>query len=348
MATLKQGDRVSNYLLEERVGQGSFGQVWRAKHHVFHDTVAIKIPTDPQYVRNIQREGVAIHGLKHPNIVRAIDLDPYAEPPYLIMEFVDGPSLREVIDQYEHQFPIGAAIEIMRGVLHALSAAHRQNLIHRDIKPANILLTHPADKLASITASCVKVTDFGLGIVGQSTSQSIMQSASLDTPDGQGLAGTLAYMSPEQKNGQPADTRCDLYACGIVLYEMLTGGRPTGGDLPTSVRQDVPKFLDGVFQQCYTRIDRRFESAQDMLAALNPGDASSPPPLPTGQQAGQQAVEKCPACSARIDRNDQFCIHCGEQLIASVPRCTKCQAYVHVNDQFCIMCGHDLGLRASG
>ena len=95
MASLREGDRIHNYLLEARVGAGSFGEVWRARHHIFGEVVAIKIPTDPQYVRNLQREGVAIHGLRHPNIVRAIDMDPYADPPYLIMEYIDGPSLRE-------------------------------------------------------------------------------------------------------------------------------------------------------------------------------------------------------------------------------------------------------------
>ncbi len=80
MSILHSGDRINNYLLEKQVGAGSFGEVWRARHHVFGDIVAIKIPTDPQYVRNLQREGVAIHGLKHPNVVRAIDLDPYGDP----------------------------------------------------------------------------------------------------------------------------------------------------------------------------------------------------------------------------------------------------------------------------
>ena len=150
MSILKSGDRINNYLLEKQVGAGSFGEVWRARHHVFGDIVAIKIPTDTQYVRNLQREGVAIHGLKHPNVVRAIDLDPYGDPPYLIMEFVEGPSLREAIDQYGRKFPVDAAIAIARGVLHALSVSHQHGLIHRDVKPAIILLAHPIENLASI------------------------------------------------------------------------------------------------------------------------------------------------------------------------------------------------------
>ena len=86
MGQPQTGDRINNYLLDERIGTGSFGEVWKAHHHVFNEHVAIKIPTDTQYVRHLQREGMAIHGLRDPNIVRALDLDPYADPPYLIME----------------------------------------------------------------------------------------------------------------------------------------------------------------------------------------------------------------------------------------------------------------------
>src|SRR6476659_7138769 len=90
--------RVSEYVLDEKVGAGTFGEVWRAHHHVWVDQlVAIKIPTDRQYLRELQREGIAIHGLVHPNIVRALGFDPYAEPPYLTMEYVPGTSLRPLI-----------------------------------------------------------------------------------------------------------------------------------------------------------------------------------------------------------------------------------------------------------
>src|SRR5256885_15801925 len=95
-----QNQRISEYLLDAKVGGGTFGEVWRARHHVWHDQlVAIKIPTDMQYVRNLQREGAAIHGLVHPNIVRAMGFDPYADPPYLVMEYVPGSSLRPLISK---------------------------------------------------------------------------------------------------------------------------------------------------------------------------------------------------------------------------------------------------------
>jgi serine/threonine-protein kinase len=344
MAGLREGDRISNYLLEARVGAGSFGEVWRARHHVFGEFVAIKIPTDPKFVRNLQREGVAIHGLRHPNIVRAIDLDPYADPPYLVMEYVDGPSLRQVIDELRGGFPIPAVVTIMRGVLQALAAAHGSGMIHRDIKPANILLGQPREKIASITEQAVKVTDFGLGQIGGATAQSIMQSGSVLTDEGRSIAGTLAYMSPEQKEGKDIDASSDLYSCGLVLYEMLTGERPQGTDLPSAMRSGVPKMLDEVFRRSYARRDRRFASAVEMLAALS-SDTPVPPPLPKGRRV-VEGVTACPDCGTATQRDDQFCIGCGQQLAASVPRCPACGGYVHHSDRFCIFCGKDLGVLA--
>src|SRR5580765_9090396 len=118
-----QNQRVSEYILDTRLGGGTFGEVWRAHHHIWADQlVAIKIPTDPQYVRNLQHEGAAIHGLTHPNIVRAIGFDPYADPPYLVMEYVPGTSLRQFISQRSLGIP--DAVAVMRQVLAGLGYAH--------------------------------------------------------------------------------------------------------------------------------------------------------------------------------------------------------------------------------
>ena len=346
MHALSEGDRINNYLLEARVGAGSFGEVWRARHHVFDDIVAVKIPTDTQYVRNLQREGVTIHGLRHPNIVRAIDLDPYADPPYLIMEYVDGPSLREVIDREKRGLPIAATTTVMRGILLALTAAHDRAIIHRDITPANVLLDCTAEDLTKITDQSVRVTDFGLGHVGGVTTQSMMQSGSLHAEEDGGVAGTLAYMSPEQKEGAELDARSDLYSCGIVLFEMLTGERPQGGELPSSLRPDVPDHLDSVFKQCYARRERRFASAGEMLAALSKRiDTRIPPPWPKGGL--RSGGLNCPSCQQTVKANDQFCIHCGRQLAESILHCLACQAFVNPSDRFCIFCGHDLRVLAS-
>ncbi|MEE8170146.1 MAG: protein kinase [Phycisphaerae bacterium] len=152
MKAPKAGDRVSEYVLVECVGSGSFGQVWKAHHHIWTEQwVAVKVPTDSQYVRNIQKEGATVHGLKHPNIVRAIGLDPYADPPYFIMEYVDGASLRQLIDANPKGMPVDAATEVFRGLLAALDHAHEAGVVHRDIKPANI--RSPAARTARLRPS---------------------------------------------------------------------------------------------------------------------------------------------------------------------------------------------------
>src|SRR5881394_3928565 len=121
------GQRVSEYILDEPIGRGTFGEVWRAHHHVWADQhVAIKIPTDGQYLRNLQREGVAVHGLVHPNIARAIGFDPYADPPYLMMEYVPGTSLRPLVQK--KSLAAADAIAVMRQVLAGLAHAHSRGL----------------------------------------------------------------------------------------------------------------------------------------------------------------------------------------------------------------------------
>lgn len=339
MSTVKSGDRVGNYLLEELVGTGSFAQVWRARHHTLDKVVAVKILTDPQYLRNFRQEGVVVHGLRHPNIVRVEDIDAYGEPPYLVMELVNGPSLRPVINAHPQGLPIGACLAIARGVCRALIAAHEAGLIHRDIKPANILLNHSMDDVENIAEQDVKVGDFGLGRAGGTTTASILQSGSVETERGRSIAGTLAYMSPEQKEGKNVDGRADLYATGIVLFEMLTGSRPAGTEMPTSVRPEVPPFLDTVFSRCYTRLERRFESASALLEALRQGGA------PRGAEPAG-AWHRCPSCHRPVGGGDQFCIHCGYQLVDSVPRCRSCHAFVNRTDRFCIFCGSELHVRS--
>ncbi len=352
------GDRVNNYILETPVGTGSFGEVWRARHHIFDEKVAIKIPTDPQYVRNLQREGRTVHGVRHPNIVRALDLDPYADPPYYIMEYVDGPSLREIIDAHPGGLPMAVVLPMFRGILMALEASHENGLIHRDIKPANILVVK-GESLEDMTSERVKVTDFGLGQVGGVTTASIMQSGSMVTEQGKSISGTLAYMAPEQRDGHELDARCDLYACGVVLFEMLTGKRPQGGDRPSEVRKDgVPTVYDEVFRKCYTGKERRFGSAREVLEFLEQAEHRPPPPppgvRPVAEATGmppQRALRGphglcCPSCNGLVDARDQFCIHCGLQLVEHVPRCPSCGGYVHRSDNYCILCGTNLRVNA--
>lgn len=432
------GQRISEYVLETPIGGGTFGQVWKARHHVWSDQlVAIKIPTDAQYVRNLQHEGTAIHGLVHPNIVRAIGFDPYADPPYLVMEYVPGTSLRPLIK--EMKLSIDDAMAIMKQVLAGLGYAHSQGLIHRDIKPENILIHERALKEGFKTPGLVKVTDFGLGRVANTTAVgSIAYSASLKDPAGQEIAGTLDYMAPEQRSAGEIDARADLYACGVVLYEMLTGERPAGTDVPSDLNRKVPRTLDEAFKRSYARLEKRFASADEFAKALQHG----PPPLPPEPRdrdvrdrdvrdprareviggivggvasakdvcptCGGKGIEPgaewgfcdqchgrgklratmsdgrgeievecgkcrgrgtqppakchtcggrgkvairtvqtgpipCPHCRKQVDASDQFCMHCGVQLVERVRRCPKCGAYPDPADKFCIFCGQTLG-----
>jgi serine/threonine protein kinase len=354
MASANQ--RVGEYVLEEKVGGGTFGEVWRAHHHVWTDQlVAAKIPTNPQYLRDLQREGCAIHGLVHPNIVRAIGFDPYAETPYLTMEYVPGTSLRPLIQKRTPTIPDSVAI--MRQVLAGLGYAHKNGIIHRDIKPENILIHQRATTDGFASEGVVKVTDFGLGkaatnnVVG-----SIAYSASMNDPAAREIAGSLDYMAPEQRSGAGVDARSDLYACGVVLYELLTGEKPAGTDVPSDLNKSVPRSLDEVFRRSYARLEKRFTSADEFLQALAMASPATTPtatvatPNPRVYHRPEPAVAteprgktvNCPRCGKPVDSTDQFCMHCGVQMVTTVRRCHKCGSYPDATDRYCIFCGEAL------
>jgi len=351
--------RVGEYLLDQKIGGGTFGEVWRARHHVWTDQlVAIKIPTDPQYLRNLQHEGSAIHGLVHPNIVRAIGFDPYAATPYLAMEYVPGTSLRQLVRQ---RVAIPDAVAIMKQVLAGLSYAHANNIIHRDIKPENILIHESAAAAHFATPGLVKVTDFGLGKAATVSAGSIAYSASLNDDAGREIAGSLDYMAPEQRSGAKVDARADLYACGVVLYELLTGEKPAGTDLPSDLNPAVPKQLDEAFRRSYARLEKRFTSADEFASAIStcgkPNLGGKPNPVgptfhappaspqlkpPANRPGTFPSAVDCPRCHEPVDSTDQFCMHCGVQLVTQVRRCRKCGAYPDASDRYCIFCGETI------
>ena len=335
--------RIGEYVLQSRVGGGAFGEVWRAAHHVWADQiVAVKVPTDPQFLRNLQREGLAVHGLEHPNVARAMGFDPYADPPYLVMEFVPGRNLRDVIKSGRSS-PADAAA-ILRQVLAGLTYAHGRGIVHRDIKPENILVHERAETAGFGEEGVVKITDFGLGRARAeagltAAAGSIAFSQSLAGEAGREIAGTLDYMAPEQRAGAAVDGRADLYACGAVLFELLTGERPAGTDVPSDLNPAVPKSLDEAFRRSYARLERRYASADEFAAALvNVGP--TPPALPAVKPT--RRLTACPHCSRAVAGGDQFCMHCGHQLAAAVRRCGKCGAFPDPSDRFCLFCGDQL------
>jgi serine/threonine protein kinase len=337
------GLRVSEYVLEERIGAGTFGEVWRARHHIWADEhVAVKLPTEPEYVRYLQREGVVVHGLRHPNIVRVMGLDPYADIPYLVMELVRGPSLRQVISEHPKGVPINTAVTVLRGILNAMVTAHANNVLHRDLKPGNVMLDLDGKSVSELAPTDVKVSDFGLGVANPDALREIMQSASIDRESK--LVGTMAYMAPELRDGgRKADPRSDLYSVGVILFELLTGERPAGAELPSTLRADVPTVLDDIFRRLYTRHERRYESAEavlrDLEAQLRPASPSPPLPRASAIRAGRRS---CSGCGQVVEAYDQFCTQCGRQLVRQVRRCPSCGAFPGPADAFCIFCGRKL------
>ncbi len=338
---LQAGQRIGEYVLEAPLGSGAFGQVWRARHHVWAgELVAMKIPSDTQYLRSLQREGAALHGLMHPNIARAVAFDPYADPPYLVTEYVPGTSLRPLITR--GKLTPADAVAVMLQVLSGLSHAHAKGIIHRDVKPENILVHERSAAEGLETEGVIKLTDFGLGGATSEPAAAAMKNPSMAYSDSlsdersRRLAGTLDYIPPEVRSGAAAaDARSDLYACGVVFHEMLTGERPAGTDVPSDLNPAVPHHLDDVFRGAYARLEKRFASAQEFISALS-GPSSGPPVLRA------ITAPTCPGCRKHIDADDQFCMHCGVQLVATVRRCGKCGGYPEAADQYCIFCGEGL------
>lgn len=343
---LQQGRRVGEYILDVQIGAGAFGQVWRARHHVWNDqVVAIKVPTDPQYLRALQREGTVVHSLVHSNIVKALAFDPYADPGYLAMEYIPGTSLRPLITG--GKLSIADSVAVMKQVLHGLAHAHAAGVVHRDVKPENVLIHERGATDGYGSEGVVKVTDFGLGQPASVARSSIVLSASLNDPGARDIAGTLDYMAPEQRAGDTVDARADLYACGVMLYEMLTGERPAGAELPSALNRDVPKYLDDAFRRAYTRRDNRFTSAQEFALALV--EPRVPPPAPKGAWDAPLKLRRtnCPQCRGAINDGDQFCTSCGTQLVPVVRRCRACGAFPAPDDRFCIHCGATIDVGAA-
>jgi hypothetical protein len=277
--TPRAGDRVSEYVLDERIGSGGCGEVWKAFHAHLPDVVAaVKIPTEPGWLDQLEREGALLHRLRGPHIVEVRGLDPRADPPYLVMEYVDGKSLRQVLAE-RRPIPPEDAAEIYRQALAALDAAHRAGVVHRDVKPENILID---------AAGTVKLTDFGLGRCVDARGSELLQSVA-GGPSTRAVAGTIRYMSPEQRAGLAVDARTDLYSLGLVLFEMLVGDTPQGAELPRDIRPALPAWADAVVSRCYTRLEKRYASAAEALEDIDrlvPRAAAPAVPAPDGPSGG--------------------------------------------------------------
>ena len=304
---MKKGDRVSEYILEEPLGRGGFGEVWRARHHLWHDReVAVKIPIRPEAVRDLSNEGVIQASLEHPGIAKSLGMDTNADPPYFVVELIDGESLRKIL-QERGKLPPEEVRSILDQILSVLEYAHGRGVIHQDIKPENILLTESGD---------VKLTDFGLG--QNVHGESILLSMSLRT-EGAGPGGTIGYIAPEIRDQEgPPDGRADLYSVGIMLFELLTGRRPAGGEVPSELEPGLPEWCDRVFRGLYTRRESRFPDVVAVRAALEnepvteaAAATASPPPIPIVTATSGPQVRPLVPPAPDLVPGDEACVILG-------------------------------------
>lgn len=257
------------YRVETRIATGGMSTVYRGLDMRLDRPVALKVMDtryagDHQFLTRFQREARAIARLKHPGLVAIYDQGNDATHPFLVMELVDGGTLRELLRE-RGPMPPHAVAAVLRPVLGGLGVAHRAGLVHRDVKPENVLISDDGE---------VKLVDFGLV---RAIAEAGITSTSV-------ILGTAGYLSPEQVEGGPIGPRSDVYSAGIMAFEMLTGTTPFRGDSVLSVAhqrldQDVPapsSVIDGVpveFDDFIARAtarnpDDRFVDALDMGAEL--------------------------------------------------------------------------------
>ena len=292
------------YELGELLGRGGMAEVRRAVDQRLGRSVAVKqlradLATDPTFQARFRREAQSAAGLNHPTIVAVYDTGEEVDPltgvsvPYIVMELVEGPTLRDVLKDGRKLLP-ERALELTQGVLDALSYSHKAGIVHRDIKPANVMLT---------PSGGVKVMDFGIARAVADTSATMTQTAA--------VIGTAQYLSPEQARGETVDARSDLYSAGCLLYELLVGRPPFVGDSPVSVAyqhvREAPMPPSQLDPELGPEIDavvlkalakdpaERYQSARDMKADITR--------LLAGQQTAAQATALVPMAGAAAAGN---------------------------------------------
>ena len=279
--TLAPGTRLGPYEIVAPLGAGGMGEVYRARDPRLGREVAIKVlpasvAANPERLARLEREARTVASLNHPNIVTLHSLEESGEVRFLTMELVDGQTLDGSL--VAGGLPMPRALEIATALADALAAAHDKGVVHRDLKPANVMVTGEGR---------IKVLDFGLAKLALSDSDleatlAATMAAPLSSP-GQAV-GTVPYMAPEQVRGEAVDGRTDLFAFGIVLFELFTGRRPFTGTTPADVtsailrdtpprvltlRPELPRDLDRIVARCLEKDPRdRFQTARDVYNDL--------------------------------------------------------------------------------
>ena len=229
---LSVGDKLGPYEILEAIGQGGMGAVYRARDTRLGRDVAIKV-SDQKFSERFEREARVISSLNHPNICTLHDVGPN----YLVMELVEGQTLAERIR--EGAIPLEESLNVGKQIADALEAAHEKGVVHRDLKPGNVMIRNDGS---------VKVLDFGLakvaprGAASDPEDPELSPTISLAATQAGVVLGTAAYMSPEQARGKPVDKRADIWAFGVVLYEMITGKKLFAGEDLTDTLASVVKI----------------------------------------------------------------------------------------------------------
>jgi len=261
---------MGRYELIEKVGEGGMAVVYKAKDRLLNRYVAIKIlrpeyTRDAQFVDSFRRESQAAAGLEHPNIISVYDVGKEGNIHFIVMEYIDGMSLSDVI-KIDAPMNYKEAISIAKQIASALSLAHKNNIIHRDIKPHNIMVK---------SDGTAKLGDFG---IAKAVSDSTLTETSK-------IIGSVHYFSPEQARGSYVDERSDIYSLGIIMYEMLTGKVPFDGDNPVQVAlmhindeivppsklvPGIPPALEKIVMKATDKFQtNRYASADELLEDLN-------------------------------------------------------------------------------
>lgn len=239
------------------LGRGGMGEVYLARQTSLEREVAVKLVDERRIgtaLERFEREARAMAKLRHPNLVAIHSFERLEDgSAAIVMEYVEGGNLRELMDQYPQGMPAAEALPLMRGIGSALVAAHAAGIVHRDMKPENVLLD---------SDGCPRVGDFGLALP--------VEPGSTRLTLGGAVMGTLDYMAPERFRSNDADARSDIFAMGVILYEMLTGTVPRGHfDPPRQLRPDLPLPLShAVMKALRADPQERFQSMDEFLTAL--------------------------------------------------------------------------------
>jgi len=276
---MQSGQTILHYRIGSKIGQGGMGQVYKAEDQKLGRSVAIKLlppgsAEDEKAKRRLLQEARAASALNHPNIVTIYSIEEIEGLDFIVMEYVEGETLKSLID--ERALDTAQLLDIGSQVADGLAAAHSAGLIHRDIKPSNILVTPRGQ---------AKILDFGLAKLVQISDEQLSSEQTLSKLTKTGMiVGTVAYMSPEQTRGEVLDSRTDIFSLGCVLYEAATGKVPFTGPsvlsvlheiavtdppAPSSITKALPRGLDSIIQRSLAKNrERRYSSAAELAEAL--------------------------------------------------------------------------------